>query len=102
MNDESKAIGITIGRITGNRICSRNCSVLNSSDGLKKPPNTSTVHGKKSVIKNEEISIEATRYLLSERIVAATALVSVPPSFLPFLYFRRITSKTIAGSIFRT
>ena len=83
MNEESKAIGITIGRITGNRICSRNCSVLTSLDGLKKPPNTSTVQGKKSVIKNKETSIEATRYLLSVRIIAAeAALFPFPLLFL--------------------
>ncbi len=62
-NAENKETGTTTGRIIGNRICSRNSSVLILFDGLKNPPKTSAVHGKKIVIKNKEINIEAKIYL---------------------------------------
>jgi len=96
VNDESKEIGIKTGKIMGNKICNRNSSVLISSDGLKNPPYTSTLHGKKSVTKNEESNIDANKYLFSELKVI---------SFLRLCCLSCLLSKnrsaTIAGSIFK-
>jgi hypothetical protein len=94
INAENKETGTTIGRIIGNRICSRNTSVLISLDGLKNPPKTSAVHGKKIVIKNKESTIEAKIYLFAGLLELFTLL------FLRLSYLRRIMSTTIAGNIF--
>lgn len=93
-NAENKETGTTTGRIIGNRICSKNFSVLISLDGLKNPPKTSAVHGKKMVIKNKERNIEAKIYLFS-RLVELFILL-----FLRVPYLIRIISAKIAGNIF--
>ena len=97
INDESKEIGIKTGKIMGNKICNSNSSVLVSSDGLKNPPYTSTLHGKKSVMKNDEISIEANKYLFSD-----PKVISVLRFCCPSCLLSKNRSATIAGSIFKT
>ena len=96
INDESKEIGIKTGKIMGNKICNRNSSVLVSSDGLKNPPYTSTLHGKKSVMKNEESNMEANKYLFSELKVISFLGLCCPSCILS-----KNRSATIAGSIFK-